>query len=180
MRDDAEVDIQLFDPEAFSTQLHQSDNPLELFKQTLISGHQVLNEAFVTGIAVEQLVHKRAWFIDRLLIQAWRLIVNSNELALVAVGGYGRGELHPASDIDLMILKGVKTDKSTSRLIEKFLLFLWDIGLEVGHSVRTVKDCVVEAKQDITVVTNLMESRLLTGNKQLYSEMCKKTGPDKI
>ena len=180
MQDDAVVNAQLFDPEEFSSQLHHSKNPLELFKQTRISGHQVLNDAFITGIPVEQLVYQRAWFIDQLLKQAWQLIVNSDDLALVAVGGYGRGELHPASDIDLMILKGTKTDKSTSRLIEKFLLFLWDIGLEVGHSVRTVKDCVVEGKQDITVVTNLMESRLLSGNRDLYSDMCRKTGPDKI
>ena len=180
MQDNAVADAQLFDPEDFSDQLHKSKNPLELFKQTRLYGNKLLNEAFVSGIPIEQLVHQRAWFIDQLLIEAWQLIVHSNELALVAVGGYGRGELHPGSDIDLMILKGAKTDKSTSRLIEKFLLFLWDIGLEVGHSVRTVKDCVVEAKQDITVVTNLMESRLLLGNRELYSEMCKKTGPDRI
>ena len=180
MWDDAIANAQLFDPEEFSNLLRQSKNPLELFKQTRIAGHQLLNEAFIAGIPIDQLVYQRAWFIDQLLRQAWQMIVNSDDLALVAVGGYGRGELHPASDIDLMILKGIKTDNSTSRLIEKFLIFLWDIGLEVGHSVRTVKDCVVEAKQDITVVTNLMEARLLVGNKELYSDMCRKTGPDKI
>ena len=180
MWDDAVTNAQLFDPAEFSRQLHQSKNPLDTFKQTRVTGHRLLNEAFIAGIPIEQLVYQRAWLVDQLLLQAWQLIVNNNDLALVAVGGYGRGELHPASDIDLMILKNVKTDKSTSGLIEKFLVFLWDIGLEVGHSVRTVKDCIVEAKQDITVVTNLMESRLLAGNNELYTEMCKKTGPDKI
>ncbi|MGH8119087.1 MAG: [protein-PII] uridylyltransferase [Gammaproteobacteria bacterium] len=171
---------QLFDDVRFANTLRRAQNPLTLFKQTLASGHALLNEAFLAGTPVKELVFKRAWFIDQLLVQAWRQILASDQLALVAVGGYGRGELLPASDIDLMILIGTKISKPEKKLIEQFLAFLWDIGLEVGHSVRSIRDCVKEAGKDITVATNLIESRFLTGNRELFENMVRMTGPGKI
>ncbi len=173
-------DPQLFDVEDFSRQLQQSNNPLKLFKDTRIAGHQYLNESFLAGTPVNNLVQQRAWLIDQLLLQAWQFIMTNDGPALVAVGGYGRGELHPASDIDLMILVKPRTSKAVNQIIEKLVVFLWDIGLEVGHSVRTVKDCIREAKYDITVATNLIESRLLAGNPEIYKEMLKETGPRKL
>ena len=180
MLDKVKHDPRLFDVEEFSKQLRNSNNPLKLFKETLANGNQFLNESFIAGSPITKLVQQRVWFIDQLLMQAWKFIVTNDDLALVAVGGYGRGELHPASDIDLMILEKPRTKQPVKELIEKFVVFLWDIGLEVGHSVRTVKDCIREGKNDITVATNLMESRLLSGNKNIYTEMCKETGPRKI
>ena len=79
-----------------------------------------------------------------------------------------------------MILVYPRAKKNVKDSIQRFLVFLWDIGLEVGQSVRTIRDCINESRQDITVVTNLMESRLLTGNKALYREMRERTGPDKV
>lgn len=174
------VDPELFDPGEFSQQA--SDTPdLKRFKQALQQGRDYLAEAFGMGTPIKSLVYKRAWFIDQILQQAWQLHGLDNQaLALVAVGGYGRGELHPGSDIDIMVLTQPKLPAASKDKIERFLTFLWDIGLEVGHSVRTVKECIRESKNDITVTTNMMESRLLTGNAELFQQMRKATAPDKI
>ena len=174
-------DPEIYNPEQFTAALnHKTNNPIKVFKDVLGKGDRILDEAFIAGAPIEKLVHRRAWLTDQILIQAWHLWINDKNLALVAVGGYGRGELHPASDIDLMILLKHPLDKPAEEKIEKFLVFLWDIGLEVGHSVRTVKECVSEGKADITVATNLMESRLLIGDNANYENMRKNTGPEKI
>ena len=115
----------------------------------------------------------------------------TSEVALVAVGGYGRGELHPHSDVDLLVLVedtpdttqtdflGQDGSASTPALgeVERLIAHLWDCGLEVGHSVRTVADCVAEAERDITIATNLMEARLLAGSAPLFDAMRDATGP---
>jgi [protein-PII] uridylyltransferase len=180
MQESGTIDPRLFDEEAFQKALKQTSAPLRLFKQSFTKGHELLNEAFTSGVPVKTLVHKRAWLIDQLLIHAWHHIIGTDSMALVAVGGYGRGELHPGSDIDLMIIQKPRTNRYQKQLIEKFLIFLWDMGLEVGHSVRTVKDCVREASKNISVVTNLMESRPLAGNRELYDQMSRQTGPGRI
>jgi [protein-PII] uridylyltransferase len=94
----------------------------------------------------------------------------SDDLCLAAVGGYGRGELHLHSDIDLLILIPSKSHKRHQKRISNFLTFLWDVGLEVGHATRDMDDCVV-AIYDLSVVTSLLESRLLLGDKQLFKQM---------
>jgi [protein-PII] uridylyltransferase len=173
-------DIFLFDDDCFVEELQSSTSPIGVYKTTLQNGTQALNDAFDSGRNVVDLVHKRAEFIDQLLRHAWQAMISCENLALVAVGGYGRGELHPASDIDLMILEKNRSNKETNQQIQQFLTFLWDIGLEVGHSVRTVKDCISEGRADITVATNIMESRLLAGKSELFESMRKVTGPKKI
>ena len=90
-------------------------------------------------------------------------------LALVAVGGYGRGQLFPHSDVDVLVLLPAGLDAPPSDAIERFLLNLWDVGLEVGHAVRTVDDCVGEMGGDVTVSTSLLEHRLLAGSRRLYA-----------
>ena len=99
---------------------------------------------------------------------------------LVAVGGYGRSELMPGSDIDLMLLLEKKAGKAQEQQISAFLTFLWDIGLEVGHSVRTIRDCVRQGKTDITVMTNMIESRPICGSERLYEKFQKAIGPRKL
>ncbi len=170
----------LFNREAFAKSLEHSKSPLKPYKDALNKGTQVLNDAFASGFDVVDLVHKRAWLIDQLLIHAWQSMISHEDLALLAVGGYGRGELHPASDIDLMILEKSRRYKETNQKIQQFLTFLWDIGLEVGQSVRTVKDCISEGRADITVTTNMMEARLLAGDSELFDSMRRLTGPKKI
>jgi [protein-PII] uridylyltransferase len=121
-----------------------------------------------------------ATFIDRLLAKAWiaHELPRDKGLALVAVGGFGRGELHPGSDVDLLILVNKVRDHAAQ--IQSFITFLWDIGLEVGQSVRTVKDCVRESKKDITVATNLMEAHLIVGDAALFERMRQATSAEKI
>lgn len=173
-------DPALFDPAVFGQALAAEPSELKVFKQALKQGNQHLVNLFEQNESITSLVTERAWFIDQLLLSAWDLKIRDQELSLIAAGGYGRGELHPASDIDLMILLPSSINPVIKTRIEDFLRFLWDIGLEVGHSVRTVKDCVREAKTDITVVTNMMESRLLAGREDLYVAMMEATGPKKI
>lgn len=156
---------------------------LNHFKSFSKQGESTLKEKHATGVPAKVLIQARALLVDRLLVQAWEQIVTvdrGNQLALIAVGGYGRKELMPGSDIDLMVLLADADNDEINTALESFLIFLWDIGLEVGHSVRTVDDCIKQSLADITVVTNLMESRLLTGSQHLYEEMRQATAPDKI
>ncbi len=100
----------------------------------------------------------------------WQSLAMPPALAMVAVGGYGRGELYPRSDIDLLILLPEQPDPDLQQCLQKLVGLLWDIGLEVGHSIRTVGDCLA-ASSDVTVQTNLLEARLITGYRGLFDEM---------
>ena len=91
--------------------------------------------------------------------------------ALVATGGYGRGELYPSSDIDLLVLLAREPEPAERESLERFIGTLWDIGLEIGHSVRTVEGCVEAAVEDVTVRTTLLEARYLSGSRALYREL---------
>lgn len=150
--------------------------------KALIQKHSAsLSKAFGPRKAITPLIHSRAGMVDEVLNAAWAQFLPSDNpnLALVAVGGYGRGELHPCSDVDIMLL--VNGDDELYREgLEGFLTFLWDIGLEIGHSVRSVEECATEAAADLTVITNVMEARLLTGGASLYQEMREAISPAKI
>jgi [protein-PII] uridylyltransferase len=109
--------------------------------------------------------------IDRTLKDVWRQLGLPAPLALLAVGGYGRGELFPHSDIDvLMLLKDPATPELAAK-IEELVGKLWDMGLELAHSVRTVPECVEEASKDVTVATSLLEGRLLAGSRELFERL---------
>src|SRR5438552_14614395 len=95
----------------------------------------------------------------------------SADAALVATGGYGRGELYPCSDIDLLVLLPDEPRAAEQERLERLIHSFWDIGLEIGHSVRTVRDCVQAAASDITVNTTLLESRFLAGSRRLFGDM---------
>ncbi len=165
-----------------SSRLKDPETALGSFRNLLTSAQDALCERFRQGEPAERLVAERSRIVDDVLIAAWRRhgLAGSKAAALVAVGGYGRGELHPASDVDILVLRKDARDPRLKNEIQTFVTFLWDLGIEIGHSVRTVKECVAAAKQDITIATGLMESRLLDGTKALFDQMKRRTGPDKL
>lgn len=174
-------DTELFDENAFDAALSEKKNPVSVFKKALAQSTEVLIERFKAGRAATELVYARSNVVDEVLKKAWLHFfpADADDIALIAVGGYGRGELHPASDVDVQILLKDNAHSYNDKLSE-FITFLWDIGLEIGHSVRTLKECVKEAKADITVATNLQEGRLLIGPEILFNQQRELCGPDKI
>ena len=143
----------------------------------------LLYDAFTPEATADLLVRQKSRFVDHILTHCFKQYFaqeNKQPLALLAVGGYGRAELLPASDIDLLILLEKKPDKNLKTQISTFLTFLWDIGLEVGSSVRTVRDCVNEGRHDVTIMTNMIESRLITGSEPLYEKYKAAIAPKKI
>ncbi len=145
-------------------------------------GDAALAAAFDPEVSSEMLVQARARMVDALIRRIWRLHFARARtvLALVAVGGYGRGELFPGSDIDFTVLINPDGRQTYRGRIETFITFLWDVGLQIGHSVRTLADCVSEARADITVATNLMESRLIEGSATLFTAMRQAVGPERV
>lgn len=140
-----------------------------------------LAEAHREGLAAHQLLAQHSDFIDSLLIRVWAHFNGNRQGAeLVAAGGYGRQELHPFSDIDLLILLERSDRVFQGEVVEPFVRFLWDIGLEVGHSTRTLKECISQAREDVTVVTNLMESRLIVGSGRLLTKLQSQISPSKM
>ena len=175
-----EFDQALADCIAANNRAPRVDAPtLALFRHALKHGRATLKEHYYQDTKAPEIIATHAWLVDQLLTRAWqhhRPLLNSKiNIALVAVGGYGRGELYPASDVDLMLLLAKDQHDELRDFAQALLNFFWDMGLEVGHSVRSVKDCVNESKNDITVATNLMEARLLVGDPTLFATMQKKT-----
>lgn len=155
-------------------------NFLGFFKDCIKEGNETLKSRFEEGVSANELVADRSDFIDEILSRAWQLhMPDEAEACLVAVGGYGRGELHPASDVDVLILTA-RDPEEFQQEIEFFIMFLWDIGLEAGHSVRSLGQCIEEARADLTVITNLIESRRICGSESLFRTLEHAIAADKI
>lgn len=177
-----QVDPELFDRGQFQAELALKSSPIAAFKKAIRQAKDVLDARFANGRDIRRLVEDRAWCVDQILREAWARFDWSEDadIALLAVGGYGRGELHPYSDIDLLILLDSADHETFREPIEGFLTLLWDIGLEVGQSVRSVDECAEEARADLTVVTNLMESRTIAGPESLRRRMQQVTSPERM
>jgi [protein-PII] uridylyltransferase len=128
-----------------------------------------------SGASTRHLHHslrQQAHLVDGLLVQLWQQAGFTDGLCLAAVGGFGRGELFPNSDVDVLVLlpdgQAPEHTPGLKEQLETFIGSCWDSGLEIGSSVRTVSECLAESAKDITVQTSLLESRLITGNAQLF------------
>ncbi|MBL0418832.1 [protein-PII] uridylyltransferase [Ramlibacter sp. AW1] len=127
---------------------------------------------------IHALLRRLAHEADTLLCSLWTAAGLPPDLALVAVGGFGRAELFPYSDVDVLVLMpdgtSIEGDAQLKSSVERFISQCWDVGLEIGSSVRTVDECVAQAQADVTVQTSLLESRLLTGDLALYRGFCRR------
>ena len=168
--------------ESLAARLDHGAHSASEFRAVLAEGDRELARRFQAEEPIETLVHDRAALVDALVMRAWRLHggAAAEPLALLAVGGYGRGELLPCSDVDLMVLLPQGEEPAWTAPLERFLAFLWDIGLETGHSVRNVDDCQREALADLGVATTLFEARLLAGSAELFHSMRRALAPDRL
>ena len=132
---------------------------------------QALKEEYLRRPDPRALLARHTALVDRIVKAAWQESGITAEAALVATGGYGRGELFPSSDIDLLVLLGAEPSARGREALERLIGRLWDIGLEIGHSVRTVEGCVEAAAGDITIRTTLLEARFLIGSAALFAEL---------
>jgi [Protein-PII] uridylyltransferase len=164
------------------TSLAANSLDIATFRSALADGDARLQQRFFDEEPVERLVRDRARLVDLLLKSAWHahLGEHAREIALIAVGGYGRGELNLCSDIDILILLPKSEATPWQPRLEKFLTFMWDIGLEVGHSVRTIDDCQRESAADVSVATTLIEARLLCGPESLFEAMRRALAPERV
>jgi len=137
-------------------------------KEGVKTGREALKARFRDSANGAMVLREHRRLVDRILKDAWQRLRLPASAALLAVGGYGRGELYPHSDVDVLILLQEPAPAELAAKIEELIGRLWDTGLELAHSVRTVDECVEEAVKDVTVMTSLLEARLLTGSRALF------------
>uniref|UniRef100_UPI003782EB85 [protein-PII] uridylyltransferase family protein n=1 Tax=Inquilinus sp. TaxID=1932117 RepID=UPI003782EB85 len=191
-----EAPLDIVDPAALERRLHEATAPgntqgdaqaqraeiLATLRETLAAGRAVIRRRFVEEVGTaDACVAESAYLMDVLIgalasLTVSRLFPVSNptvgeRFAVAAVGGYGRGELAPFSDIDLLFLLPYKRNPRVEQVVEYMLYLLWDLGLKVGHSVRSVDDSLRLARTDTTICTSLMETRLLWGEQSLYDTL---------
>ena len=149
---------------------------LEFFRAALAEGLEGLKQRHAEGESGEHSVHSHAAFMDDLVASLCGLIGADAErgglvptpLVVVALGGYGRGELHPSSDIDLMVVHEGEPSPYVQRVMQELLYTLWDLGLQVGHSLRSLEDCVAMARTDFPSRTSMQAARLIVGDRRLF------------
>lgn len=139
-------------------------------RRELAEGSAALREAYEAHPSTSRMLRGRANLVDRCIVSLWKSHGIPDNVALMAVGGYGRGELFPHSDIDLMFLLPSAPDEDTRCRLTAMVGALWDVGLEIGQTVRTLDEALDVAAEDITIQTNLLEARLLHGNQPLFGE----------
>src|SRR5215468_7605607 len=154
---------------------------LELLRQHLASNVDFLRAAHLGGASGQQSVQAYAAFMDGFLATLYRLAVEDARresiltapLVLVALGGYGRGELHPLSDLDLMLIYDGEMAAYVQRVTQGLLYALWDLGLQVGHAVRSLPDCLAMARTDFPSRTSMQQARFLVGDRRLFNRFRK-------
>ncbi|MGZ3083659.1 bifunctional uridylyltransferase/uridylyl-removing protein GlnD [[Haemophilus] ducreyi] len=145
------------------------------FKTEILAFNQQQKTAFTTD-NVTKLLHQRSDYYDQLLNSLWQQFgfAERYDLALIAVGGYGRREMFPLSDLDILVLSQHPVDEISRARLNELFNILWDSKLQVGASIRSIAQCIEIGQQELSVATNMYEGRLLTGNKQLWHSLIEK------
>ncbi|MFC3230000.1 [protein-PII] uridylyltransferase [Marinibaculum pumilum] len=157
---------------------------LEVLRPALQAGEAELRRRFESGGRAREILHGRSYLIDQLVrvlfdfasTRVWPLAnpTEAEKLSILAVGGYGRGELAPQSDIDLLFLFPYKQTSWGEQVAEFMLYSLWDLGLKVGHATRSVSECLRRARDDVTISTAILESRWIWGDQDLAQELARR------
>ncbi len=150
---------------------------LEFFRAALSEGMDSLKTRHAEGASGQESVHAHARLMDDVVRSLTRLLVDDarkaslapTPLVVIALGGYGRGELGPSSDIDLMVVHDGPLSPFVQRVTQELLYALWDLGLQVGHSLRSLEDCVAMARTDFPSRTSMQEARFLEGDRRLFT-----------
>jgi [protein-PII] uridylyltransferase len=155
---------------------------LDFFRQALAQGFDSLKVRHAEGASGQESVRTHARLMDDVIFSLTRLIADDADrarleptaLVVTALGGYGRAELHPLSDIDLMVVyEGAELAPYVQRMMQELLYSLWDLGLQVGHSLRSLDDCVAMARTDFPSRTSMQEARFLAGDRRLFGRFRK-------
>ena len=149
---------------------------LEFFRQALAEGYDSMKVRHAEGASGQESVRTHARLMDDVIFSLTRLVaadavaesLEATPLVVVALGGYGRGELHPLSDIDIMVIYDGEMSPYVQRMMQELLYSLWDLGLHVGHSLRSLDDCVAMARTDFPSRTSMQEARFLAGERRLF------------
>jgi [protein-PII] uridylyltransferase len=167
---------------AIDAALATAGTSVEALRGILQGANGALTARFLAGAAATDLIANQTAVVDRVIRAVWKRTCGPQlpQAVLAAVGGYGRGELHPHSDIDLLVLLPNRKKREVREAVSAFLALLWDIGLQVGHSTRTVEECRDESRRDLTTVTTLMEARRLLGPEDLFRRMQEACAPPGI
>lgn len=157
-------------------------SPVAAARQLLSDRYNADAESFQNGADVRELVQARSLTVDRVLSLIWNRydFAASPDISLIAVGGYGRGELHPHSDIDLLILTRNGIDDAWHEDLGAFVTLLWDLKLDIGHSVRSLAESLSSASEDVTILTNLLETRTIAGPDNLRAELSEQIYSDAV
>src|SRR5579864_9317121 len=170
--------------EASGDDLAQRKAALEILKAALFRGRMIAKERLENGAGGIETARLISGVTDEVITALWdfttvhvfraRNPTEGERLALMAVGGYGRGTLAPYSDIDLLFVRPYKQTAHAESVIEYMLYALWDLGFKVGHASRTIEECVKLSREDFTIRTSILEARRLTGDEALADELIRR------
>lgn len=150
------------------------EKAVDTLREQLRLGRDALRQRFERGELGQEILREQSLLIDRHIRTVWKAFDMPGGLALIAVGGYGRAALFPHSDVDVLILLLRPPDTALQQSLEEVIGAFWDSGIEVGHSVRTIDDCMAMAQSDVTIQTTMLESRLIAGNRALFHRFSKR------
>ena len=177
---EAFLEVSKIDIEKLQDELKEAQFPAKLVKESLVTTKNALDQLYLDGADIRLLISTKAWLMDSVLKGLWTRFSFPEGLSLISVGGYGRGELQPHSDIDLLILLQDEPCSEVGEKLSSFITLLWDLKLDIGHSVRTVEECIDAAKEDVTIATNLLETRFISGSPSLLETVSKAVYSDKV